>query len=75
MTIVRFLELIEEIYDGFLDRDKLFLEIIDNSLNDRAKNPLLKNPESIKKILSETPRPIPKEKQNTLQKTSMKKDS
>ena len=62
MTIVRFLELIEEIYDGFLDRDKLFLEIIDNSLNDRAKNPLLKNPESIKKILSETPRPIPKEK-------------
>ena len=62
MTIVRFLELIEEIYDGFLDRDKLFLEVIDNSLNDGAINPLLNNPESIKKILSETPRPIPKEK-------------
>ena len=62
MTIVRFLELIEEIYDGFLDRDKLFLEVIDNSLNNGAKNPLLKNSESIKKILSETPRPIPKEK-------------
>lgn len=63
MTVVRFLELIEEIYDGFLDRDKLFIEIIDNSLLDDAINPLLDNSESIKKIISEnSPRPIPKEK-------------
>lgn len=62
MTVVKFLELIEEIYDGFLDRDKLFLEIIDNSLKDGVTNPLLKNQESVKKILSRTPRPIPKDK-------------
>ena len=62
MTVVKFLELIEEIHDRFIDRDKLFLEIIDNSLKDGAANPLLNNSETIKKILSENPRPIPKEK-------------
>jgi len=69
MTIVRFLELIEEIYIGFLDRDKLFLEIINNSLKDGIENPLAKNQDSIKKIISESnPRPIPKGKADFITK-------